>query len=55
VKQFYLISLVINKNKYLSTYWTAAYLCMYQPAQTIEPLSHVGGRAVKIVPESGAE
>jgi len=31
------------------------YAIAYQSAQTIEALSHVGGRVVKIVPESGAE
>jgi hypothetical protein len=45
---------MINKYKYLPAYRAAAKLGMYQPAQTIEALSHVGGGVVKIVSESGA-
>jgi hypothetical protein len=46
---------MINKYKYLPAYRPAAKLSMYQPAQTIEALTHVGRRVVKIVPENGAE
>jgi hypothetical protein len=55
VKQFYLIPLMIYKDIYLSAYRAASYLCMYQSAQTIKALSHVGSRVVKIIPEGGAE
>jgi hypothetical protein len=55
MKHFYLIPLMLNKDKYLSAYRPATKLSMYQSAQTIKALTHVGGRVVKIVPESGAE
>ena len=46
---------MINKDKYLSAYRAAAKFRMNQSTETIKAFSHVGGRVVKIVPESGAE
>ena len=46
---------MVNKYIHLSTYRPAAKLSMYQPAQTVEALSHIGGRVVEIISESGAE
>ncbi len=55
MEQFYLITLVIDKDKYFSAYGPPTQFNMYQPAQAIKAFSHVGDRVVKIIPEGGAE
>jgi hypothetical protein len=46
---------MIYKDEYLSAYRPATKLRMNQSTETIEALSHVGDRVIKIIPESGAE